>query len=137
MPNKIATDKATKKAIKCLGIEIARCHEGVMSQSKLAQKIGLPRSNMKYIEDGINAPTAEVYERLIQELSPEPKVKARLDQLYMQIRKTPPPDVCATILQNKALISVLQQINGTTMTKEQIDKTADLFASFAIESEKE
>lgn len=137
MPNKIAIDKATKKAIKSLGIEIARCHEGVMSQSKLAQKIGLPRSNMKYIEDGVNAPTAEVYGRLIKELSPEPEVKARMDQLYMQIRKTPPPDVCATLLQNKALICALQQMSGITMTKEQIDKTTDLFASFAIESEKE
>lgn len=30
------------------------------SQRKLAKAIGLPNSNLKYIEDGINAPSPEV-----------------------------------------------------------------------------
>ena len=61
MPNIVAVDQQSKGNIKVLGQLIRDCR-GTLSQSKLAKKVGLPRSNMKYIEDGVNAPTAEVYE---------------------------------------------------------------------------
>jgi hypothetical protein len=48
--------KDIEKAKSKLGIEIAKSR-GKLSQRKLAQAVGLPPSNMKYIEDGVNAPS--------------------------------------------------------------------------------
>ena len=67
MPNKVAVDQQAKGMIIELGLLIRDCR-GTLSQSQLAKRVGLPRSNMKYIEDGVNAPTAEVYDKLIKEL---------------------------------------------------------------------
>ena len=36
------------------------------SLRKFAENIGLSPSNMTYIEKGVNAPTAEVYERILK-----------------------------------------------------------------------
>ena len=99
MPNKVAVDQQAKDMIIELGLLIHDCR-GTLSQSQLAKRVGLPRSNMKYIEDGVNAPTAEVYEKLIKELKPDLHTRQRMDRLYMAIRKVPPPDVCRTITQN-------------------------------------
>ena len=49
------------KAKKKLGSLIAKCRGSNMSQRQLAAAVGLSPSNMKYIEDGINCPTADVY----------------------------------------------------------------------------
>ena len=68
MPNKVAVDQRAKDMIIELGLLIRDCR-GTLSQSQLAKRVGLPRSNMKYIEDGVNAPTAEVYDKLIKELT--------------------------------------------------------------------
>ncbi len=54
MPPKVAADKASERAKQNLGSLIMRCR-GTLSQSQLAKRVGLPRSNMKYIEDGVNA----------------------------------------------------------------------------------
>ena len=43
------------------------------SLRKFAENIGLPPSNMTYIEKGINAPMAEVFERILKELKPGEK----------------------------------------------------------------
>lgn len=100
MPNKVAVDQQAKGMIIELGLLIRDCR-GTLSQSQLAKRVGLPRSNMKYIEDGVNAPTAEVYDKLIKELKPDLQARQRMDRLYMAIRKVPPPDICRTITQNK------------------------------------
>ena len=106
MPNKVAVDQRAKDMIVELGLLIRDCR-GTLSQSQLAQRVGLPRSNMKYIEDGVNAPTAEVYEKLIKELKPDLQTRRRMDRLYMAIRKVPPPDICRTITQNKDLVDLV------------------------------
>lgn len=129
MPPKVAVDKATQIAKKNLGALIARCR-GELSQSQLAKKVGLPRSNMKYIEDGVNAPTAEVYEKLVQELKPDSKTQRRMDHLYMAIRKIPPPDVCRTITQNKDLVDAMRKLDGCNLTPDQVKSISALFASF-------
>lgn len=129
MPPKVAADKASERAKRNLGTLIMRCR-GTLSQSQLAKKVGLPRSNMKYIEDGVNAPTAEVYEKLIKELKPDLQTRRRMDHLYMAIRKVPPPDVCRTITQNKGLVDVIRKLEGCNLTSEQIESVAALFVSF-------
>lgn len=129
MPPKVAADKASEKAKRSLGALIMRCR-GTLSQSQLAKRVGLPRSNMKYIEDGVNAPTAEVYEKLIKELKPDLQTRRCMDHLYMAIRKVPPPDICRTITQNKGLVDAIRKLEGSNLTPDQIESVAALFASF-------
>ena len=52
MPPKVTVDKASERAKQNLGTLIMRCR-GTLSQSQLAKRVGLPRSNMKYIEDNL------------------------------------------------------------------------------------
>ena len=129
MPNKVAVDQQAKGMIIELGLLIRDCR-GTLSQSQLAKRVGLPRSNMKYIEDGVNAPTAEVYDKLIKELKPDLQARQRMDRLYMAIRKVPPPDICRTITQNKDLVDAMRKLEGCNLTSDQIKIVTDLFASF-------
>lgn len=129
MPNKVAVDQQARGMIIELGLLIRDCR-GTLSQSQLAKRVGLPRSNMKYIEDGVNAPTAEVYDKLIKELKPDLQARQRMDRLYMAIRKVPPPDVCRTITQNKDLVDAMRKLEGCNLTPDQIKRVAALFASF-------
>ena len=134
MPNKVAVDQQAKDMIIELGLLIRDCR-GTLSQSQLAKRVGLPRSNMKYIEDGVNAPTAEVYDKLIKELKPDLQARQRMDRLYMAIRKVPPPDICRTITQNKDLVDAMRKLEGCNLTSDQIESVAALFASFQENSE--
>ena len=136
MPNKVAVDQQAKSMIIELGLLIRDCR-GTLSQSQLAKRVGLPRSNMKYIEDGVNAPTAEVYDRLIKELKPDLQMRQCMDCLYMAIRKVPPPDVCRTITQNMDLVDAMRKLEGCNLTPDQIKSVAALFASFRENKEGE
>ena len=136
MPNKVAVDQQAKGMIIELGLLIRDCR-GTLSQSQLAKRVGLPRSNMKYIEDGVNAPTAEFYDKLIKELKPDLQARQRMDRLYMAIRKVPPPDICRTITQNKDLVDAMRKLEGCNLTSDQIESVAALFASFQENSEGE
>ena len=136
MPNIVAVDQQSKGNIKELGQLIRDCR-GTLSQSQLAKRVGLPRSNMKYIEDGVNAPTAEVYDKLIKELKPDLQARQRMDRLYKAIRKVPPPDICRTITQNKDLVDAMRKLEGCNLTSDQIESVAALFASFQENSEGE
>ena len=129
MPNIVAVDQQSKGNIKELGQLIRDCR-GALSQSKLAKKVGLPRSNMKYIEDGVNAPTAEVYEKLIDTLKPDPETHAKMDALYMAIRRIPPPDICRIITRNKDLVDAMRKMGDRDLTLEQVKSVDALFASF-------
>lgn len=129
MPNKVAVDQQAKDMIIELGLLIRDCR-GTLSQSQLAKRVSLPRSNMKYIEDDVNAPTAEVYDKLIKELKPDLQTRQRMDRLYMAIRKVPPPDICRTITQNKDLVDAMRKLDGCNLTPDQIKSVTTLFASF-------
>ena len=129
MPNKVAVDQQAKDMIIELGLLIRDCR-GTLSQSQLAKRVSLPRSNMKYIEDGVNAPTAEVYDKLIKELKPDLQTRQPMDRLYIAIRKVPPPDICRTITQNKDLVDAMRKLDGCNLTPDQIKSVTTLFASF-------
>ena len=134
MTNSISKDIGKTKLK--LGIEIAKSR-GKLSQRKLAQAIGLPPSNMKYIEDGVNAPSHDVYAKIIEELKPPPRQRAIMDKLYATIRKTPPPDVCEIINSNQELFEVLRIIKCQQLSKEQITNIKELFRCFANENKGE
>lgn len=109
------------RAKKKLGTLIAKCRGKDMSQRRLAEAVDLPPSNMKYIEDGINCPTANVYSKLISVLKPSPIKRTELDQAYMTIRKTPPPDVCELLISNPNLITILRSMEDAKLNKKEMN----------------
>ncbi len=113
-----------------LGEEITKCRGSNMSQRSLAKEIGLPPSNMKYIEDGVNVPTAEVYKKIIKTLNPSYEQRKKMDELYMAIRKVPPPDICEVITTNNELIDVFRLLSGKKLSNDQLEQTEGLLKSF-------
>ena len=73
------------------------------SLRKFADAIGLPASNLYYIETGVNAPTAEIYNNITLLLRITKAERAKLDKLYGAIRKVPPPDICEILINNPSL----------------------------------
>lgn len=131
MPKKVAVDKATEKAMKKLGEKLYECR-GRRSLRQIAQPSGISASQLLSIENGILAPTADVFAELIRTLEPTAKQRSELDKQYMAIRKTPPPDVCKTIIANQALVEALRNIDGIILTKEQTEQVKELLATFAV-----
>lgn len=119
------------QAIKAIRTDDER---GYMSLRKLEDATGIPASNIKYIEDGVNAPSPEAYEAIVKELNLKPTDEKReeLDRLYSLIRGTPPPDVCKIICANEGLNNALRVIDNQTLTKEQIAEVTALLTSFKI-----
>lgn len=101
-----------------------------LSMRKLAEEIGIPPSNLKYIEDGVNAPSPDVYEKIMNVLNFDNSTRDSMDRLYSLIRKTPPPDVCKIIIANSELNNLLRILSGHKLSKEQIKQTKNLFNSF-------
>ena len=89
------------------------------SQRGLAKAIDLPNSNLKYIEDGINAPSPEVYKNIILQLNPNDKDRDKMDYLYSQIRGTPPPDICEFMIENDEVFNAIRK-NKYKLTRTQI-----------------
>ena len=120
MSKKVAIDKATERAMKKLGELITECR-GDRSLRKIAEPSGIAASQLQSIERGILAPTADVYPKLLDTLQPNEKQRADMDQLYMTIRKTPPPDVCELVTNNPDLIQLLRAIGDAKLTKNEIN----------------
>ena len=108
-----------------------------IKSAALANEIGLPRSNMKYIEDGVNAPSPEKYEALIRALQPNPEDHKELDRIYSVIRGAPPPDVCKIIMENDWLFDSLRLASAKQLTEEQIKEVRTLLATFNTKGETE
>ena len=117
------------QAIKAIRTDDER---GYVSLRKMEDAVGIPASNIKYIEDGVNAPSPEAYEAIIKELNPTDEERNELDRLYSLIRGTPPPDVCKIICANEGLNNALRVLDNQTLTKEQIAEVTALLTSFKI-----
>lgn len=126
--------KLIEKNKKQLGKEIAGLRKG--SQRELARQVDVPNSNLKYIEDGLNAPSPELYERLINALQPTKQQRQKLDRYYTAIRGTPPPDVCKIIVANDYMSDAMRILAGQTLSVAQIDSIRELFSSFINTNEK-
>lgn len=103
------------------------------SQRGLAKVIDLPNSNLKYIEDGINAPSPEVYKNIILQLNPNDKDREKMDYLYSQIRGTPPPDICEFMIENDEVFNAIRK-NKYKLTRTQTEQLNKLLESFAEEN---
>jgi len=106
---------------------------GNVSQRQLAKMIDLPPSNLTYIENGVNAPSPEVYLKIMQTLNPKSKIRNKMDKLYMEIRKLPPPDVCNVLMENTEIVDKLRILSGLPLSQEQLQKVEELFNSFKEE----
>lgn len=103
------------------------------SQRGLAKAIDLPNSNLKYIEDGINAPSPGVYKNIILLLKPSDEDRGRMDYLYSRIRGTPPPDICEFMLANNEIFDSIRK-NKCRLTRTQTEKLNTLLEAFAKEN---
>lgn len=126
MAKKNFDDKSKKVE---LGRLIAKCR-GNMSQRQLAKAIGIPPSNMTYIENGINVPTSDVYEKIISILVPSDTEHKKMDSLYSSIRHAPPPDVCNVVLEHAGLGDTLRLLAGKKLSAENLREIETLFSSF-------
>ena len=117
------------QAIKAIRTDDER---GYVSLRKLEVAVGIPASNIKYIEDGVNAPSPEAYEAIVKELNPTDTERKELDRLYSLIRGTPPPDVCKIICANAELNYSLRVLEDQILTKEQIAEVTALLTTFKI-----
>ena len=117
------------QAIKAIRTDDER---GYVSLRKMEDAVGIPASNIKYIEDGVNAPSPEVYEAIVRELNPTDAERKELDRLYSLIRGTPPPDVCKIICANQGLNNSLRVLENQALTDSQIAEVTALLTSFKI-----
>ena len=104
--------------------------EKKISLRNFADAIGLSPSNLSYIENGVNVPTPEVYQRIITELKPVAKNHQKMDKLYTDLRHIPPPDICEIMVRNPALCEKLRLLENTELTQKHINAVDGLFSSF-------
>ena len=134
MPKKVAVDKATERAMKKLGELITECR-GERSLRQIAFPSGIAASQLQSIERGFLAPTADVYLKLLDTLHPDEKQHTKMDQLYMTIRKTPPPDVCELLINNPNLITILRAMEDAKLSKKDMNSALALIAQMKIKGE--
>lgn len=117
-----------------LGRKIKSIRENIgISQRELARRIDLPNSNLKYIEDGINAPSFDVYKKIIVELRPNESNHKKMDYLYSKIRGTPPPDICEFVIENYELFYSISK-NKLKLSEQQSDEIQQLLKTFDKEN---
>lgn len=115
------------QAIKAIRTDDER---GYISLRKLEDLVGIPASNLKYIEDGVNAPSPEAYTAIVLHLHPTVEERKELDRLYSSVRKTPPPDVCKVVCANAGLNDALRIIGDQNLSAKQIGQIQALLLSF-------
>lgn len=123
-------DKQIKEKIS-LGELISKLRqEKKVSLRRFAETIGLPPSNLSYIERGINVPSAEIYQRIVDKLEPSEQEHKKLDELYIIIRNVPPPDVCGVLVQNIELGEKIKLLSNIQLTSTQLESIEKLFLKF-------
>lgn len=95
-----------------------------------AKMIDLAPSNLSYLERGVNVPTAEIYQRIIDVLNPIERHRKDLDELFTSIRNAPPPDVCGVLLKNYELGEKLRILDNVKLSPQQLEKVEELFLTF-------
>lgn len=108
-------------------------NKGGDSQCGLAKFIDLLNSNLKYIGDGINAPSLEVYKKIILRLNPNDNDKGRMYYLYSLIRGILPPYICEFMIENDEVFNAIRK-NKYKLTRTQSGQLNKLLKSFEGEN---
>lgn len=132
MPKKNFNDLSKEKEKLGKFIRKLREEKGI-SLRKLVEVIGLAASNLTGIESGKNAPSPEVYSKIIINLQPSKDVHHKMDVLYSTIRNSPPPDVCNIILQNDGLGDKIKLLGNKPLTTKQLSAIETFFVSLKNE----
>lgn len=103
-----------------------------LSLRQFASLIDIPPSNVTYIEKGINAPSPEIYARIISILSPNAQEHHDMDTYYCKIRNIPPPDVCKIILNTPELSDKLRLLDNVQLSSSQLESIGTLFSTFKL-----
>jgi hypothetical protein len=111
--------KAIKKAREALP-------KGSNSQRYIAEQIGIPNSTLKSFEDGVSVPTFKVYKALIDVLNPNEKQKQQIEKHYCELKGTPPPDVCETMVKIPNLNDLIRIINDKELSNNQVLDLIDM-----------
>lgn len=122
------TDGEGKAALGQLIIQMRK--EKNLSLRKFAEAISLSPSNLSYIENGVNVPTAEIYQKMLNILKPDAKQQIELDELYTAIRKVPPPDICDILLRNPTLAEKVRLLANVQLSSRQLGEVEKLFTTF-------
>ena len=102
----------------------------IMSLRQVSQKVGIKAPNLMHIENGVNAPSPDVYAAIIDLFKPKTDYQKKMDEQFSVIRGTPPPDVCKIICANEGLNNSLRVLANQTLTEEQIAEVTALLTSF-------
>ena len=114
-----------------LGNMISRLRQSHnLSLRQFAKLINLPPSNVTYLEKGVNAPSPEVYARIVNVLSPNVQEHQEMDMYYCKIRNIPPPDVCEILLNIPELREKLRILNNVQLSSNQLESIGTLFSTF-------
>lgn len=114
-----------------LGKMISRLRQSQnLSLRKFAKLISVPPSNLTYIEKGVNAPSPEIYSRIVNILTPNAQEHQEMDKYYCKIRNIPPPDVCEILLNTPELREKLRLLNNVQLSSNQLDSIGTLFSTF-------
>ena len=135
LPKKNYTDNISANHKIRLGELIKQCR-GEISLRKLTDGSILSASNLQYIERGINAPTPEAFEFLLERLKPDDATRNEMDKHYTAIRKIPPPDVCKTIINTNGLVDAIRDFNGQALTDCQARELKSLLTAFVEKNNK-
>lgn len=126
MAKKVFTDFSEEK--EALGEKIKEAR-GKTTLRSFANAIGIPPSNLSYIERGLNAPSQDVYLKIISISSLTNIQKREMDKLYEKIRGVPSPEVCNIILGND-LTEIVKLLTNKKLTEEKKKQMKELFESF-------
>lgn len=114
-----------------LGKMISRLRQSQnLSLRNFAKLISVPPSNVTYIEKGVNAPSPEIYARIINVLSPQAQEHQDMDMYYCKIRNVPPPDVCEILLKTPELREKLRLLDDVQLSPNQLESIGTLFSTF-------
>ena len=100
------------------------------SKRSVANKMGIPNSTLNYFEDGVSVPAPDTYERMLEVLQPNSDDLISIETCYMQLKNTPPPDVCRTVINNSGLNEALRIVGNSKLSNAQITQIKDLLGSF-------
>lgn len=101
-----------------------------MSLRQFARAINIPPSNVTYIEKGVNAPSPEIYSKIVGALSPNMQERQEMDMYYCKVRKIPPPDVCEILLRTPELREKLRLLGDINLSPNQLESIGTLFSTF-------
>lgn len=125
MPKKEYKEADKKKFGKAIKKAREALPKGSNSQRYIAEQVGIPNSTLKSFEDGNCVPTPKIYMKLIEELKPNDKSLCSIEKHYCDLKGTPPPDVCKSIMNNAQWSFIIRSVENKELSKEQLENLLD------------